>query len=80
MERELISKKEQAIDGLLISLSGGVIGIIGAIAEANLLSSPNPDMGLVIKVGGVTVVGASLALNGVVRYATAKNAPEEKRE
>ena len=72
MEKEPISKKEQARDGLLIALSGGIIGIIGAILEVNNLSDPNPNIDSVIWSGGATLVGASLAVNGIVRFVDAK--------
>lgn len=74
MEKEPISKKEQARDGILIALSGGIIGIIGAILEVNSLSESNPNIDSVIWSGGATLIGASLAVNGVVRFFDAKRA------
>ena len=73
MEKELsISKKDQARDAMLLSLSGGVIGIIGAIAEGRILSAPNPDTDTIIWAGGATLVGAGLAVSGAVRYIVLK--------
>lgn len=68
MEKEPISKERQTIDAVLISLSGGVIGIIGAIAASSILSAPNYDTNTAVWAGGATLVGASLALNGILRY------------
>ncbi len=80
MERESISKKEQAGDGLLIALSGGVIGIIGAIAESRILSNPNPDTDAVILSGGATLIGASLVVNGTVRYINTRRLSRNQKE
>lgn len=72
MEKEPISKKEQTRDGILIALSGGIIGVIGTILEINTLSEPNPNINSVIWSGGATLIGASLAVTGLVRFVDTK--------
>lgn len=68
MEKEPISKKDQATDALLISVSGGVIGIIGAIAEINIFSASILDVNAVIGFGGATLVGLGLMVKGAMRF------------
>lgn len=80
MEGEPISRKEQTRDALLISLSGGVIAIIGAIAEGNILFSPNWAIDSVIWASGATLVGASLAVKGAARYIALKRSSKNIRE
>ena len=80
MEKEPISRKEQARDALLISLSGGLIGIIGAIAEGRILSSNNIDTDAAIRMGVATLVGLSLSIKGAVRYIVIRRAPEKGGE
>ncbi|MDP3244398.1 MAG: hypothetical protein Q8M83_01925 [bacterium] len=80
MEKEPISKKEQTRDALLISLSGGVIGIIGAIAEVNILFSPNLDIRSAILMGGATLTGAVLAFKGTISYIDVRRTLRKKAE
>lgn len=64
-----IKPERQAIDGLLIALSGGVIGIIGAIVEMDILSSPNLNLrSAILMGGGATLIGVGLAFKGAVNY------------
>lgn len=80
MEREPISKKEQIRDAKIITLAGGAIGIIGAIAEGRILSQNNIDLDSAIRMGVATLIGLSLAVNGVVRYIATRSALEKGGE
>lgn len=72
MERELISKKEQAKDMLLISLSGGVIGIISAVVEREILTQTNIVLDQAIIFAGTTLIGAGLFVNGAIKSVNLK--------
>jgi predicted phage tail protein len=74
MEKEPISKKEQAIDGILFSLSGGAIGILAAISEVDLLSSKNATLQSEISAGLLTVFGLSLVLIGIAQFSENRKA------
>ena len=80
MEREPLPKTQQKVDLVLTFVSGGVIGIIGAVAESNILSQKNIDTDLSIIAGGSTLAGAALALNGAVRLITSRRASKKDRE
>lgn len=77
MERERISKTQEKVDGVLAILSGGVIGILAALAESNILSQSAIDTKAAILAGGSTIVGGSLFLNGVVRLTTLRRRSKE---
>lgn len=74
-----ISKKEQVRDALLISLSGGVIGIIGAIAEGRILSQNNIDLDAAIRMGVATLAGLGLAVKGAERFTSVRRVLEKGR-
>lgn len=74
-----ISKKEQVRDALLISLSGGAIGIIGAIAEGRILSQNNIDLDAAIRMGVATLAGLGLAVKGAERYIATRRVLEKGR-
>jgi hypothetical protein len=80
MEKEPISKKDQTRDTILISLSGGIIGILGAIAESKILSQNNIDLDQAIIAGGSALVGAGLFLNGAVRFITSRQTSKKDKE
>jgi hypothetical protein len=80
MEKEVIPKREQAIDALLISLSGGIIGIIGVILEDGILTANRLNVDTEIRIGGATLVGLSLAVSGAARYIALKKSSKNDRE
>ena len=53
---------------MLITLAGGVIGVIGVIAESNILSENN--IGAAIPMGVATLAGIGLSTGGLARYIT----------
>ena len=79
-ERNSISETQQKVDIILASLSGGVIAIIGTIAESNILSKNNVDLDAAIIAGGATIFGASLLINGIVRSITSAANSNKDRE
>jgi hypothetical protein len=66
MERERIPRIEQAIEGILITLSGGVIGVIGALAEGKILLENDLNVNAAFSAGGVTLIGAISVISGAV--------------
>ena len=80
MEREPISKKEKARDAILLSLSGGAIGVLGAIAEGRILSSANLDLDDAIRVGVGTFAGISFVAIGAVRFVNTRRDLKKDRE
>ncbi|HYM65234.1 MAG TPA: hypothetical protein VES68_02010 [Candidatus Sulfotelmatobacter sp.] len=75
-DREPISETQQKVDIIRSTFSGGVIGIIGAIVESNIVSKPNIDTDAAIIFGGATIVGASLVVNGAVRFIASRKRRE----
>lgn len=67
MEKLQISQKEQKIDSALILVAGGVIGIIGLIAEGKIFSNPTIDINAAITIAEGVVVGFGLSVLGGVR-------------
>lgn len=65
IENNLIPKEIKTRDALLISLSGGIIGIIGVIAESGILTSQNIDNNSAISMGMATLAGFSMTVLGV---------------
>lgn len=70
MERLRSSKEniQAKVDIALGAIVGGIVGIVGAIAEINLISSGNSDLDPKIIAAGTTIVGASLVVNSAVRF------------
>lgn len=79
-ERDPISKEARTRDALLMTLSGGVIAIIGAIAEGGILYANNINVDAAIKMGGATLVGFGLAANGAVRLMNFIRPPKNSRK
>jgi hypothetical protein len=80
MEREPISKTDQARDALLILVSGGTIAIIGAVAEGKILSQDNINVDFAVKMGGAVLAGAGLTISGGVRLITSIITPHNGGE
>jgi len=70
IENNPISKEIKTRDALFISLSGGIIGIIGVIAESGILTSQNINNNSAISMGVATFAGFSMTVLGVKKYMT----------
>ena len=70
MERPRPSREsmQAKVDIALGAVVGGIIGIVGAIAEINLVSSGNTDLDPKIIAAGATIVGVGLVANSVARF------------
>ena len=77
MER-YISKDTQARDASLFI--GGVVAIIGLIAENKILSENNVNFDAAIVAGGTTLTGAALSAVGTLRYKFQKDLQQKTRE
>lgn len=64
MQKELFSQKTKERDAVLVSLCGGVIGIIGVIAEYKILSASAIDLDAAFKIGTATFLGGVSLIKG----------------
>ena len=80
MEKSPISKEAKIRDTLLISLSGGIIAILGALAEERILSGHHVDLNTVIRAGGSTLFGAGLTVEGAIKHLNLKRSLKNLQE
>jgi hypothetical protein len=79
VENNPIPTETKTRDALLISLSGGIIGIIGVIAENHLLTSNSVDLNSIIFMGGTSLTGFGMALKGSEKYLNLRKASKNSK-
>ena len=78
VENNPISKEVRTRDALLISLCGGIIGIIGIIAEKGIITSSTIDLNSAIYMGGATLAGFVMAVKGSEKYLNLRKTSKNK--
>ena len=79
VENNPIPTETKTRDALLIALSGGIIGIIGAIMENHLLTSSSVNLNSIIYMGGATLAGAGMAVKGSEIYLNLKKSSKNSK-